>query len=99
MEILIYFLAALSLMFSIIGIVNDKYWLLLLCAVLVFPFSYFLSSALNFGAFIFLPLFYFGSAVALYLKNKTVAWFLLMPVFLLALLLLTIVFVFTAGPK
>ena len=89
------FLAILSLTISIIGIVNDKYWLLLIGAMLVFPFSYLLSSALDFSGFIFLPLFYLGSAIAVYLKNGSVAWLLLLPVFLLALFLLTLVFIFT----
>ena len=89
------FLAILSLTISIIGIVNDKYWLLLIGAMLVFPFSHLLSSALDFSGFIFLPLFYLGLAIAVYLKNKPVAWLLLLPVFLLALFLLTLVFIFT----
>lgn len=89
------FLAILSLTISIIGIVNNKYWLLLIGTVLVFPFSYMLSSALDFSGFIFLPLFYLGSAIAVYLKNRPVAWFMLLPVFLLALFLLTLVFIFT----
>lgn len=99
MEILIDFLAVLSLLFSIIGMINNKYWLLLICAVLAFPFSYSLSSALNLGAFIFLPLFYLGSAAALFTNNRSVAWLVLMPVFILAFFLLTIVFVFTSGAK
>ena len=94
MEIIFYFLAFLSLLFSIIGIVNEKYWPLLVSAVLVFPFSYFLSSAMDFSGFIFLPLFYLGSAFAVYRNNKPVAWFILMPVLFLALFLLTLAFVF-----
>ena len=94
MEILIYFLATLSLLVSIIGIVNNKYWPLLAGAVLVFPFSQFLSSALDFSGFIFLPILYLGSAAAVYNNKRSVAWFMLMPVLLLALFLLTIIFVF-----
>ncbi len=92
--ILFYFLAIPSLLVSIIGIVNDKYWLLLIGAALVFPFSYSLSIAMDFSGFIFLPLLYLGSAFAVYKNNRSVAWLMLMPVFLLALFLLTIVLVF-----
>jgi hypothetical protein len=93
--ILFYFLAIPSLLVSIIGIVNDKYWLLLIGAVLIFPFSYSLSSAMDFGGFILLPLFYLGSAVAVYQNKKSVAWLMLLPVFLLALFVLTLVLIFT----
>ena len=94
MEILFYFLAALSLLFSIIGVVNNNYLLLLICFVLAFPFSYSLGNSLGFSGFIFLPFFYLGSAVAVYKNNRSVAWLLLLPVFLLALFLLTITLIF-----
>ena len=93
--ILFYFLAIPSLLVSIIGIVKDKYWFLLIGAVLIFPFSYSLSSAMNFSGFIFLPLFYLGSAVAVHQNNKSAAWLMLMPVFLLAFFLLALVLIFT----
>ena len=89
------FLAILSLTISIIGLLNNKHWLLAIGAVLVLPFSYLLSSELDFSGFIFLPLFYLGSAVAVYLRNRPFAWLMFLPVLLLALFLLTLVFIFT----
>ena len=94
MEILIYFFAVLSLLLAMLGIVNNKAWPLLVGVVMVFPFSSFLSNALDFSGFIFIPLFYLGSAAAVYWKNRSLAWLCLMPVILLAVFLLTIVFVF-----
>ena len=92
--ILFDFLAVLSLLFSIIGIINNNYWLLLICVVLAFPFSYSLGSALDFSGFILLPFFYLFSAVAVYKNNRSVAWLVLLPVFLLALFLLTTAVIF-----
>ena len=91
---LFYLLAIPSILFSIIAIVNDKYWLLLLGAALIFPFSYSLSKAMDFNGFVFLPIFYLGSAFAVYKKNRPVAWAMLMPVFLLALIVLIVVLIF-----
>lgn len=73
----------LSLILSVIGILKDNFWFVLLGAVLFIPVVYYMngSPSLN-GLAILLPLFPIASAAALREGNKTWAWILLLPAFL-----------------
>jgi hypothetical protein len=72
----------LSLLLSVIGILKQKFLLVLIGAVLFAPFSYYLSGAPALaGLPILLPAFQVGSAVAVRKKNKLWSWLLLLPAF------------------
>lgn len=77
-----------SLILSVIGVRNGKYGLVLLGAFLLIPFSYFMrTSTINqFG--ILLPFFQAGSAWAVHRQNRTAAWLLLLPAFIVSALLI-----------
>jgi hypothetical protein len=76
----------LSLLVSVIGILKEKAWLVILGAVLFAPFSYYLSGAPGLaGLPILLPGFRVGSAIAVREKNKLWAWLLLVPALFVAL--------------
>lgn len=78
--------AFLSLLVSTIGILKEKFWLVILGALLFIPFTYYLYGAPgSAGLPILLPLLQFGSAAAVYKKNKLWAWLLLAPSFLATL--------------
>ena len=78
--------AFLSLLVSAIGIHKEKFWLVIVGAALFVPFTYYLYGAPgSAGLPILLPLLQFGSAVAVYKKNKRWAWLLLAPPFLVTL--------------
>jgi hypothetical protein len=75
-----------SLLISVIGILKEKVWLVILGAVLFLPFSYYLSGAPGLARLpLLLPGFQVGSAVAVRGKSKLWAWLLLLPPFLAAL--------------
>lgn len=75
-----------SLLLSVVGVLKDRFWLVILGAVLFIPFSYYLNGAPNLRGFaILLPLFQMGSAAAVRENNKTWAWILLVPAFLASL--------------
>jgi hypothetical protein len=75
-----------SLLVSVIGVLKEKYWLVIIGAVLFIPFSYYLSGSPGSGGFaILLPLFQIVSAAAVYEKNRLWAWILLAPAFLASL--------------
>lgn len=70
----------LSLLVSVIGVLKEKVWLVLVGAILFIPFSYYLSGAPgSAGLPILLPGFQVGSAIAVRQKNKLWAWLLLVP--------------------
>ena len=71
-----------SLLVSVIGVWKEKYWLVIIGALLFIPFSYYLFGV-SYG--FFLPLFQIGSAVAVRAKRKIWAWVLLLPAFLISL--------------
>jgi hypothetical protein len=74
--------AILSLLRSVIAVLTQKFWLVMIAAVLFIPFSYYLSGSPSLaGLPILLPGFQVGSAVALREKNKLWAWLLLVPAF------------------
>jgi hypothetical protein len=76
----------LSLLISVIGIVKEKYWLVIIGAVLFIPFSYYLNGALGANGFaILLPLFQIVSAAAIREGNRLWAWLMLVPAFLAGL--------------
>jgi hypothetical protein len=68
---------------SSIGIVKNKFWLVVLGAVLMVPLAYYLNGAPGSrGLPILLPVLQLGSAVAVLQRNKFWAWLLLVPSFL-----------------
>ena len=76
----------LSLAASVIGVWKDKFWLVLIGAVLFLPISYYLNGSPTLhGLAILLPLFQVGSAAAVREGNKRWAWFLLAPAFLMVI--------------
>lgn len=75
-----------SLVVSALGVLKNKFWLVILGAVLFIPFSYYLNGSPNLRGFaILLPLFQMGSAAAVRENNKTWAWILLLPALLASL--------------
>ena len=104
MEMLVAFLfgfpgAFLSLLVSAVGIAKNKYWLVLICALLFLPFTYYLyGSPAFFSGFVFLlPLLQFGSALAVFKKKRTLAWLLLAPSIVMVLWILGVVLIYTYG--
>ena len=84
-----------SLLVSVIGVLKDKYWLVILGAVLFIPFSYYLNGSPGSGGFaIFLPLFQIVSAAAVRENNKLWAWLLLLPAFLVTLWVIALVLLY-----
>jgi hypothetical protein len=76
----------LSLLVSVIGVLKEKVWLVIIGAVLFVPFSYYLSGAPGLaGLPILLPGFQVGSAIAVREKSKLWAWLLLVPALFAAL--------------
>ena len=69
-----------SLILSVAGVVKEKFWLVLLGALLFLPLSYYVNGSPSYNGFaILLPLFQVASAAALREGNKFWAWILLMP--------------------
>lgn len=84
----------LSPLVSVIGVLKEKVWLLIIGAVLFIPFSYYLSGAPGLaGLPILLPGFQVGSAIAVREKSKVWAWLLLVPPLLAVLWVLGAVLV------
>lgn len=76
----------ISLIVSVIGVLKEKFWLVIIGAVLFIPFSYYLNGAAhNNGLPFLLPLLMMGSAAAVREMNKLWAWILLVPSFLASL--------------
>ena len=73
----------LSQVLSVIGVWRDKFWLVILGAVLIIPFAYYLNGSPGLRGFaILLPLFQMVSGAAVREKSKVWAWILLIPAFL-----------------
>jgi hypothetical protein len=88
--------AILSLLLSVIGVLTQKFWLVIIGAILFAPFSYYLSGSPGLaGLPILLPGFQVGSAVAVREKNRLWAWLLLAPAFLTVLWVAGLVLIFT----
>src|SRR5215207_3200440 len=84
MEILIIALfgfpgAILSLIVSIIGILKNKAWFLLLGMFLFLPFCYYLDGTPRFDGTILLSLFHLAAAYAVRRNAKWLAWIFLIP--------------------
>lgn len=72
--------AFISLLLSVIGVLKDKYWLVIMGAVLFVPFSYYLFGASGANGFALLPpLFLMASAAAVREKNRLWAWIFVAP--------------------
>lgn len=70
----------LSLVLSVIGVLKNKFWIVLLGAVLFIPIAYYLNgSPASYGFAILLPVFQVASAAAVREGNKFWAWVLLLP--------------------
>lgn len=81
----------LSLVLSVIGVLKNKFWLVLLGAALFVPVSYYLNgSPTLYGFAILLPLFQVGSAAAVREGNKLWAWLLLLPAFFMVIWFLVV---------
>lgn len=81
----------LSLLVSVIGVVQGKYWLVIIGAVLFIPFSYYLNGAPGANGFaILLPLFQIVSAAAVREGNRLWSWLMLVPAFLASLWVLAV---------
>ena len=75
-----------SLALSVAGIIMDKFWLVIVGAVLFIPFSYYVNGYPSLRGFaILLPLFQMGSAAAVREGNRLWAWLLLAPALLVSL--------------
>jgi hypothetical protein len=78
-----------SLAVSVAGVLKDKFWLVIIGAVLFVPFSYYINGYPSLRGFaILLPLFQMGSAAAVREKNKLWAWLLLAPALFVSLWIL-----------
>ncbi|HEY3475677.1 MAG TPA: hypothetical protein VGK56_13790 [Anaerolineales bacterium] len=74
-----------SILLSIAGIWVKKPGLLVVAGIICIPFAYYLS---GFGIpFILLPLFQFGSAYAITRQKSLIAWLLVAPITVVAVLL------------
>jgi hypothetical protein len=75
----------LSLLVSVLGLILKRPWLLVVGAVLIAPFSYYLSGAprIN-GLGIILPLFQLGAAYEIKTRKVAAAWILMLPAFLIS---------------
>lgn len=70
----------LSIFVSVIGIIFNRYGLVLIGALLIIPFCYYLNGTPRFsGIALLLPIFQACSAWAVKEENETWSWVLLMP--------------------
>jgi hypothetical protein len=81
-----------SLILSVIGLTKNKTWLVVIGAILFFPFVYYFAGSPATRIIIVLPFLHFGSAYALYKNNKMMAWSLFSPVILFVLFVISIIF-------
>jgi hypothetical protein len=74
-----------TLLVSTAGLVWKRYWLLLVGALLFFPFSLYLSGLpATRGLGLFLPVFQLGAAIAVRARKFPLAWVLVSPVFFIS---------------
>lgn len=94
LPIIIFWLATiLSLILSVVGIIKNKFWFLIVGAILFLPFVYYFGGSPTTRIIIVLPLLQLGSAYAVYKNNKFLAWSLFLPVILFILFVLGIILV------
>jgi len=80
-----------SLTLSVLGVLKEKSWLVIIGAILFFPISYYFNGSPSFHGYgLFLPLFQVISAAAVREKNKLWAWLFLAPSFLIVLWLIVV---------
>jgi hypothetical protein len=85
----------LSLIISVVGVLKDKFWLVILGAILFVPVTYYLNGSPNFrGYAILLPLFQVISAAAVRERLKHWAWLLLLPAFLTVIWFLAVILLY-----
>jgi hypothetical protein len=73
-----------SLLLSVMGVLKNKYWLVLIGAALFFPLSYYFNGSPTFhGVGLFLPIFQIICAAAVKEGNKLWAWLFLLPALLI----------------
>ena len=81
-----------SLALSVIGILKNKYWFLLIGAVLFFPISYYFNGSPTINGYgLFLPVFQVISAAAVKEGNRFWAWLFLLPAFLTVIWFISVV--------
>ena len=81
-----------SLLFSVLGVLKNKYWLALIGASFFFPISYYFNgSPSSHGYGLFLPIFQIISAAAVKEGSKLWAWLFLLPAFLIVFWLIFVV--------
>ena len=81
-----------SLLLSVVGVLRNKYWLVLIGAVLFFPISYYFNgSPSSHGFAIFLPVFQIISAAAVKAEYKLWAWLFLLPAFFIVFWFIVVV--------
>lgn len=94
LPIVLFWLAIiLSLILSVIGLVKNKTWLVLIGAILFLPLIYYFAKAPTTGIIVILPFLHFGSAYAVYKNNKMLAWSLFSPVIFFVLFVISIILV------
>lgn len=72
----------LSLALSVIGILKNKYWLILIGALLFIPVSYYINGSPSVNGYgLFLPIFQVISSAAVREGKKLWAWLFLLPAF------------------
>lgn len=87
--------AFFSLLISALGILREKYGLVILGAILFVPFSYYLSGAPgSAGLPLLLPVFQVGSALAVRENKNRWAWILFAPALLVTLWVLGVALVY-----
>lgn len=70
----------LSLVLSVLGVLKDKFWLVIIGSILFFPISYYFNGSPTLHGYgLSLPLFQLISAAAVREKNRLWAWLFLVP--------------------
>ncbi len=70
----------LSILASIVGILNNRTWIVFLGALMIIPFAYNLNGLPPFGGYaLFLPVLQLGSAFAVFEEKPVWAWTLFAP--------------------
>ncbi len=81
----------LSILVSIIGILNERAGLVFLGALMIIPFAYNLNSLPPFGGYaLFLPVLQIGSAFAVFEEKPVWAWVLFAPTITIIMFLIVI---------
>jgi hypothetical protein len=77
-----------SLLLTLAGLIWKRFWLLIVAAVIFFPFSLYLSGFPSVRVLgLFLPVFQLGAAIAVRARKLPLAWVLASPVFIVSALL------------